>query len=312
MRGDIMIYNNITELVGKTPLLRANNIKNSEKALADIILKLELFNPAGSSKDRVALEMLNSAMASGKIKKGSTIIEPTSGNTGIGLAMTASSMNLKVILVMPDTMSVERRKILSAYGAEIVLTPGKDGMSGAIKKAEELASEIPDSFIPSQFDNPSNPDAHYKTTGVEIWEDTDGEVDIFVATVGTGGTISGSAKYLKEKKPSIKIVAVEPADSPLISEGKAAPHKLQGIGANFIPKNYDASLIDEVMTATTDESYDMVRRLARLEGAFVGISSGAAVSVALRLAKMPENVDKKIVVLCPDTGMRYLSTEGLI
>lgn len=307
-----MIYNNITELVGKTPLLRANNIKNSEKALADIILKLELFNPAGSSKDRVALEMLNSAMASGKIKKGSTIIEPTSGNTGIGLAMTASSMNLKVILVMPDTMSVERRKILSAYGAGIVLTPGKDGMSGAIKKAEEMASEIPDSFIPSQFDNPSNPDAHYKTTGVEIWEDTDGEVDIFVATVGTGGTISGSAKYLKEKKPSIKIVAVEPADSPLISEGKAAPHKIQGIGANFIPKNYDASLIDEVMTATTDESYDMVRRLARLEGAFVGISSGAAVSVALRLAKKPENVDKKIVVLCPDTGMRYLSTEGLI
>lgn len=306
-----MVYKNITELVGNTPLVRAKKLEEKNGAIANIILKLELFNPAGSSKDRVALEMIKDALESGKIKEGATIIEPTSGNTGIGLAMVASAFGLKTVLVMPDTMSIERRKILSAYGAELVLTPGKEGMSGAIKKAEELASVIENSFIPSQFDNPANPTSHYKTTGVEIWKDTDGDVDVFVATVGTGGTVSGSAKYLKEKKPDVKVIAVEPADSPLISKGVAGPHKLQGIGANFIPKNYDASLIDEVLTATTEEAYEAVRSLARLEGILVGISSGAAVSVAIKLAKMSEYKDKKIVVLCPDTGMRYLSTEDL-
>lgn len=306
-----MIYNNITELVGSTPLVRAKKLEEKNGALANLILKLELFNPAGSSKDRVAVEMIKDALNSGKIKEGATIIEPTSGNTGIGLAMVASAFGLKTVLVMPDTMSVERRKILSAYGAELVLTPGKEGMSGAIKKAEELASEIEGSFIPSQFDNPANPLSHYKTTGVEVWNDTEGDIDVFVASVGTGGTISGSAKYLKEQKPDVKIIAVEPADSPLISKGVAGPHKLQGIGANFIPKNYDASLIDEVMTATTEEAYETVRSLARLEGILVGVSSGAAVSVAIRLAKMNEYKGKKIVVLCPDTGMRYLSTEDL-
>ena len=305
-----MIYNNIAELVGSTPLVRANRIEEKFGLKAELILKLELFNPAGSSKDRIAIEMIKSALESGKIKEGDTLIEPTSGNTGIGLAMAASAYNLKVILVMPDTMSLERRKILSAYGAELVLTSGKDGMSGAIAKAEELAREI-GGFIPSQFDNPANPDAHYKTTGPEIWKDTDGKVDIFVASVGTGGTISGTAKYLKEKKGEVKVVAVEPADSPLISEGKSAPHKIQGIGANFIPENYDASLVDKVMTATTDEAYETARLLAKLEGAFVGISSGATVSAAIKLASLPENEGKKIVVLCADTGMRYLSTEGL-
>ncbi|MBR6632926.1 MAG: cysteine synthase A [Clostridia bacterium] len=306
-----MIYNNITELVGNTPLVRAKKLEEKNGALANLILKLELFNPAGSSKDRVAVEMIKDALNSGKIKEGATLIEPTSGNTGIGLAMAASAFGLKTVLIMPDTMSVERRKILSAYGAELILTPGKEGMSGAIKKAEELASEIEGSFIPSQFDNPANPLSHYKTTGVEVWNDTEGDIDVFVASVGTGGTISGSAKYLKEQKPDVKIIAVEPADSPLISKGVAGPHKLQGIGANFIPKNYDASLIDEVMTATTEEAYETVRSLARLEGILVGVSSGAAVSVAIRLAKMNEYKGKKIVVLCPDTGMRYLSTEDL-
>lgn len=307
-----MIYNNTTELVGNTPLVRAEKLERECNSSAEIILKLELFNPAGSSKDRVALEMIRDALDSGKIKEGSTLIEPTSGNTGIGLAMAASAYGLKTVLVMPDTMSIERRKILASYGAELVLTPGAEGMSGAIRKAEELVRTIDGAFIPSQFDNPANPAAHYKTTGPEIWRDCEGKIDIFVATVGTGGTISGSARYLKEKKPDVKVIAVEPADSPLISEGKAGPHKLQGIGANFIPENYDASLIDSVMTATTEESYETVRLLARLEGALVGISSGAAVSVALRLAKMPENKGKRIVVLCPDTGMRYLSTEGLL
>lgn len=305
-----MIYNNITELVGKTPLVRIKNIEKSANAQCEIVLKLEMFNPAGSSKDRVAIEMIEDAIKCGRIKKGDTVIEPTSGNTGIGLAMAASSYGLKTVLVMPDTMSVERRKILTAYGAEVVLTPGADGMSGAIKKAEELATEL-DGFIPSQFDNPANPAAHYKTTGPEIWADTDGNIDIFVATVGTGGTISGTAKYLKEKSKDVVIVGVEPADSPLISKGIAAPHKIQGIGANFIPDNFDKSLVDVIETATTDESYNMVRNLASDEGILVGISSGAAVSVALRLSKREENQGKRIVVLCPDTGMRYLSTENL-
>ncbi len=306
-----MIFNNITELVGNTPLVRASKLESECGATSEIVLKLELFNPAGSSKDRVALEMIKDAFESGKIKEGATLIEPTSGNTGIGLAMAASAYGLKTILVMPDTMSVERRKILSAYGAELVLTPGAQGMSGAISKAEELAVSIEGAFIPSQFDNPANPLSHYKTTGKEIWRDTDGKLDIFVATVGTGGTVSGTAKYLKEQNPNVKVIAVEPADSPLISQGKAGPHKLQGIGANFIPKNYDASLIDGVMTATTDEAYETVRLLAKLEGTLVGISSGAAVSVAMRLGQLPENKGKRIVVLCPDTGMRYLSTDNL-
>lgn len=306
-----MIYNNITELVGNTPLVRAKKLEEASGALAEIVLKLELFNPAGSSKDRVALEMIKDALEKGIIKEGATLIEPTSGNTGIGLAMAASAYKLKTVLVMPDTMSVERRKILSAYGAELVLTPGAEGMSGAIKKAKELSKSIEGSFIPSQFDNPANPLAHYKTTGVEIWSDTKGELDIFVATVGTGGTISGTARYLKEQKKGIKVVAVEPADSPLISQGKAGPHKLQGIGANFIPDNYDPSTVDEVTTATTEEAYETVRLLARLEGTLVGISSGAAVSAAIKQARLPENKGKRIVVLCPDTGMRYLSTDDL-
>ncbi len=306
-----MIYDNITELVGKTPLVRAKNIEKKYLLKAELVLKLELFNPAASSKDRVALEMIKGALDKGKIKKGDTLIEPTSGNTGIGLAMAASAYGLKTMLVMPDTMSVERRKLLAAYGAELVLTPGSEGMSGAIKKAEELAHDIEGAFIPSQFDNPDNPLAHYKTTGPEIWEDTDGEVDIFLATVGTGGTLSGSARYLKEKNPEIKAVAVEPADSPLISKGVSGPHKLQGIGANFIPENYDPCIVDEVMTATAEEAYEAVRLLARLEGALVGISSGAAVAAAIRLAEREENQGKRIVVLCPDTGMRYLSTDNL-
>lgn len=306
-----MIYNDITELVGGTPLLRAKRLAESLGAFADILLKLEFFNPAGSTKDRAALYMLKSAVEKGVIKRGDTVIEPTSGNTGIGLAMSASTFGLRVILTMPDTMSVERRKILSAYGAEIVLTDGKLGMRGAIDKAEELKKAIPNSFIPSQFDNPANPLSHYETTGPEIWRDTEGNIDIFVATVGTGGTFSGTGRYLKEKKNDIKLFAVEPEDSPLISKGRSGPHKLQGIGANFIPENFDSTLFDEILTATTEEAYSMVRALAKLEGCLVGISSGAAVSAAISLAKKAEYKNKKIVILCPDTGMRYLSTEDL-
>ena len=305
-----MIYNNITELVGKTPLVRINNIEKKLKTESEILLKLEMFNPAGSSKDRVALEMIRAALNSGRIKKGDTLIEPTSGNTGIGLAMAASSFGLNTILVMPDTMSIERRKILTAYGAQVVLTPGVEGMSGAINKAEELAKKLR-GFIPSQFDNPANPESHYKTTGPEIWEDTDGKIDIFVATIGTGGTISGTAKFLKEKSPAVKVIGVEPSDSPLISKGVAGPHKLQGIGANFVPKNFDSAVVDEIETASTTESYETVRELASDEGILVGISSGAAVAVAKRVAKKEENKKKRIVVLCPDTGMRYLSTDNL-
>ena len=306
-----MIYNDITELIGDTPLLRAKRLAESSGAFSDILLKLEFFNPAGSTKDRAALYMLKSAVEKGVIKSGDTIIEPTSGNTGIGLAMAAMKFGLHVILTMPDTMSVERRKILSAYGAEIVLTDGKLGMKGAIDKAEELKKAIPSSFIPSQFDNPANPLSHYETTGPEIWRDTEGNIDVFVATVGTGGTFSGVGRYLKEKNPCIELIAVEPEDSPLISRGVAGPHKLQGIGANFIPENFDSSLADGILTVTTDEAYNAVRALATLEGCLVGISSGAAVSAALTLAKKEEYKNKKIVVLCPDTGMRYLSTEDL-
>ncbi len=306
-----MIYNDITELVGGTPLLRVKRFAESSGVFSDIVLKLEFFNPAGSTKDRAALYMLKKAFENGTLKKGDTVIEPTSGNTGIGLAMAASVFGIHVILTMPDTMSVERRKILSAYGAEIVLTDGKLGMKGAIDKAEELNKNIQGSFIPSQFQNPSNPLSHYETTGPEIWRDTEGDIDVFVATVGTGGTFSGVGRYLKERKKDIELIAVEPDDSPLISRGVAGPHKLQGIGANFVPENFDKALADKVITVTTDEAYDTVRKLARLEGCLVGISSGAAVSVAVKLAKVDAYKNKKIVVICPDTGMRYLSTEDL-
>ena len=306
-----MIYNDITELIGGTPLIRSKRLAEACGAFSDILLKLEFFNPAGSTKDRAALYMLKSAVEKGVIKSGDTVIEPTSGNTGIGLAMVAVKFGLRVILTMPDTMSVERRKILSAYGAEIVLTDGKLGMRGAVDKAEELKRTIPNSFIPSQFDNPANPLSHYETTGPEIWCDTEGNIDVFVATVGTGGTFSGVGRYLKEKNPCIELVAVEPEDSPLISRGVSGPHKLQGIGANFIPENFDKALPDKVLAVTTDEAYSAVRAVVALEGCLVGISSGAAVSAALSLAKKPEYKNKKIVVLCPDTGMRYLSTEDL-
>lgn len=302
-----MIYQNITELIGNTPLLNASRYKEKAGAQCDILLKLEAFNPAGSIKDRVACIMLKKALDEGIIDSDSTIIEPTSGNTGIGLAMVGAYYGMRVILTMPDTMSIERRKILAAYGAEIILTSGKEGMKGSIEKAEELKKSIPNSFIPSQFDNPNNPLAHYQSTAPEIWEDTKGEFDILVATFGTGGTVSGIGKWLKEKKPHIEIVAVEPGDSPLVTKGTAGPHKIQGIGANFIPENLDKSVIDKVMTADADESFKALKDLAKTEGFFVGISSGAAISVAVRLSKLPENKGKKIVVICPDTGTRYLS-----
>lgn len=302
-----MIFNNITELIGNTPLLKASKYAKEKGVDCDIYLKLEAFNPAGSIKDRVALNMLKKALDSGIIKEGAVIIEPTSGNTGIGLAMAGAYYGMRVILTMPDTMSIERRKILSAYGAEIVLTSGHEGMKGAIAKAEEIRDNTPNSFIPSQFDNPSNPEAHYLTTAPEIWEDTKGDFDILVATFGTGGTVTGLGRWLKEKKGEIEIVAVEPADSPLVTKGVAGPHKIQGIGANFIPENLDTSVIDKVMTAEADESFEAMRELARYEGCFVGISSGAALSVATKLSRLPENKGKKIVVICPDTGTRYLS-----
>lgn len=302
-----MIFNNITELIGNTPLLKASKYAKEKGVDCDIYLKLEAFNPAGSIKDRVALNMLKKALDSGIIKEGAVIIEPTSGNTGIGLAMAGAYYGMRVILTMPDTMSIERRKILSAYGAEIVLTSGHEGMKGAIAKAEEIRDNTPNSFIPSQFDNPSNPEAHYLTTAPEIWEDTKGDFDILVATFGTGGTVTGIGRWLKEKKGEIEIVAVEPADSPLVTKGVAGPHKIQGIGANFVPKNLDTSVIDKVMTAEADESFEAMRELARYEGCFVGISSGAALSVATKLSMLPENKGKKIVVICPDTGTRYLS-----
>ncbi len=307
-----MIFSNVTELIGSTPLLRAERYAERVGASSDILLKLEYFNPAGSVKDRAALKMLLDAIESGELQKGGTVIEPTSGNTGIGLAMVGAYLGMKVILTMPDTMSVERRKILSAYGAEIVLTDGALGMKGAIEEAERLKKVTPNSFIPSQFSNPSNPASHYETTAPEIWSDTEGEIDIFVSTVGTGGTFSGIGRYLKEKKPDIKLYAVEPEESPLISKGVSAPHKIQGIGANFIPENFDSSLADGVMTVTAEDAYKTVRQLAEAEGIFVGISSGAAVAAARELSLKKENENKKIVVLCPDTGTRYLSVEGLI
>ncbi len=307
LSGDKMIYNSFAGLVGKTPLLRADNLKKQLAVSSELYLKLECFNPAGSVKDRVAVNMLKKAQEKGLISEGATIIEPTSGNTGIGLAAAAVSMGYKAVLVMPETMSVERQKLLKAYGAEIVLTQGKKGMLGSIEKANELKAEIPNSFIPSQFDNPDNPEAHILTTGPEIWEDTEGEADIFVACIGTGGTVSGTGKYLKEKNPEIKVIGVEPYDSPLITKGTAGPHGIQGIGANFIPDNLDMSVIDEVVTVKTEDAFAMCKALAASEGLLVGISSGAALQAAYDIAKCPENEGKKIVVLLPDSGERYMS-----
>ncbi|MBQ1183679.1 MAG: cysteine synthase A [Clostridia bacterium] len=302
------IYNSVAELIGNTPLLKLNNLTASHRIPATVLGKMECFNPAGSAKDRVALSMLDDAEKTGKIEKGATIIEPTSGNTGIGLASVGTARGYKVILTMPDTMSVERRNLLKAFGAEIVLTEGSKGMSGAIEKALELSKATPNSFIPSQFDNPANPKAHYNTTGPEIWNDTDGTVDIFVASVGTGGTLSGTGKYLKEQNPNVKIVAVEPFDSPLLSKGYAGPHKIQGIGVNFVPENLDRDIIDEIITVKSDDAMHTAKEIAKTEGILVGISSGATCFAALELAQRPENKGKTIVALLPDTGERYLST----
>ena len=302
------VYKKITDLIGHTPLLELGNIENEEKLEAKIYAKLEYFNPAGSVKDRIAKAMLEDAEAKGVLKPGSTIIEPTSGNTGIGLASAAAAKGYKLIIAMPETMSVERRKLMKAYGAELVLTEGAKGMKGAIAKAEELAKEIPNSFIPSQFSNPANPAAHEKTTGVEIWDDTDGTVDIFVAGVGTGGTITGTGRYLKSKNPNVKVVAVEPATSPVLSKGTAGPHKIQGIGAGFVPDTLDTKIYDEIIPVENDDAFETGRRIAKSEGVLVGISSGAALYAAIQLAKRPENKGKTIVALLPDTGERYLST----
>lgn len=302
------IYTSADQLIGRTPLLELSNIEKSLGLKAKIVAKLEYLNPAGSVKDRVAKEMLDAAEESGKISKSSVIIEPTSGNTGIGLAAVAAARGYKAIIVMPETMSVERRQLMKAYGAEVVLSEGSKGMKGAIAKANELASEIPESFIPSQFTNPANPTAHRKTTGPEIYEDTDGKVDIFVAGVGTGGTITGVGEYLKEKNPKIKIVAVEPESSPVLSKGEAGPHKIQGIGAGFVPEVLNTDIYDEIITVSNDDAFEIGREVGQHEGILVGISSGAAVSAAIELAKRPENEGKTIVVLLPDTGDRYLST----
>ena len=302
------IYNSITELIGRTPLIEIHRYEEKRNLKAKILVKLEYFNPAGSVKDRIALAMVEDAEKRGLLKPGSVIIEPTSGNTGIGLASVAASRGYRAIFTMPETMSVERRKLLAAYGAEIVLTEGAKGMKGAIAKAEELAKTIPGAFIPGQFVNPANPAAHFATTGPEIWQDTDGKVDIFVASVGTGGTLTGTARGLKQRNAGIKIVAVEPANSPVLSGGKPGPHKIQGIGAGFVPKIYDASVVDEVVQVADDDAIRTSRELSRTEGLLVGISSGAAAFAAIQLAKRPENKGKRIVVLLPDTGERYLST----
>lgn len=302
------IYTAADQLIGRTPLLRLVRLEQQLGLNAMLLAKLESFNPAGSVKDRVAKAMLDDAEAKGLIGPGGTIIEPTSGNTGIGLASVAAARGYRVIIVMPDTMSVERRQLMMAYGAELVLTLGARGMTGAIEKAKELASQTPGSFIPGQFENPANPDAHYRTTGPEIWEDTDGKIDLFVAGVGTGGTITGVSRYLKEQNPAIHVAAVEPADSPVLSGGKAGPHKLQGIGAGFVPDALDQNAYDEVLTVTTEQAFEASRALGRAEGVLAGISSGAALAGAIRLAKLPENAGKTIVTLLPDTGDRYLST----
>ena len=302
------IYKSAQELIGGTPLLELTNLEKELGLRARVLAKLEYFNPAGSAKDRVALAMVDDAEKRGILKPGSVIIEPTSGNTGIGLAVVAAVRGYRCIIVMPDSMSAERQMLMKAYGAELVLTPGKEGMTGAIAKAEELAAQLPDSFIPDQFGNPANARAHRETTGPEIWKDTDGEVDIFVAGVGTGGTITGTGEYLKAQKSGVQVVAVEPADSPLLSAGKAGPHGLQGIGANFVPKVLTTAVYDEVVPVTTEQAYAAARILGKREGVLVGISSGAALHAALELAKKEENSGKTIVVLLPDTGDRYLST----
>ena len=302
------IYKGAIELVGNTPLVEVTNIEKKEQLKARLLVKLEYFNPAGSVKDRVGKAMIEDAERTGRLKPGSVIIEPTSGNTGIGLAAVSAVKGYRMILTMPETMSVERRNILKAYGAEIVLTPGEKGMSGAIEKAEELAKEIPDSFIPGQFDNPVNPKAHMESTGPEIWQDTDGQVDIFVASVGTGGTLTGTGTYLKEKNPRIKVIAVEPSTSAVLSGGSAGPHKIQGIGAGFIPKVLDTSVYDEIITVDNEAPFATAKMLARTEGLLTGISSGAALYAAIEVARRPENEGKTIVALLPDSGDRYYST----
>lgn len=302
------VYKKITDLIGHTPLLELENIEKDLGLEAKIFVKLEYFNPAGSVKDRIAKAMIDDAEAKGLLKEGSVIIEPTSGNTGIGLSAIAASRGYRIIITMPETMSAERRNLMKAYGAELVLTDGTKGMKGAIAKAEELAKEIPNSFIPSQFTNPANPAVHEKTTGVEIWEDTDGTVDIFVAGVGTGGTVSGTGKYLKSQNPDVKVVAVEPKSSPVLSEGHAGPHKIQGIGAGFVPETLNTKIYDEILPVENESAFETGRLIAKKEGVLVGISSGAALWAAIELAKRPENKGKTIVALLPDTGERYLST----
>ena len=302
------IYTSADQLIGKTPLLELSHIEKTEKLEAKLLAKLEYFNPAGSVKDRIAKAILDDAEASGKLKPDSVIIEPTSGNTGIGLASVAAARGYRIIIVMPETMSVERRQLMKAYGAELVLSEGAKGMKGAIAKADELAKEIPNSFIPGQFVNPANPKAHIATTGPEIWDDTDGKVDIFVAGVGTGGTVTGVGQYLKSKNPGVKVVAVEPASSPVLSKGTAGAHKIQGIGAGFVPDVLDTKVYDEIIAVENEDAFAVGRLIGHKEGVLVGISSGAAVWAAIQLAKRPENAGKNIVVLLPDTGDRYLST----
>lgn len=302
------IKTRITELIGNTPLLELSNYNKAHNLNAKVIAKLEYFNPAGSVKDRIAKKMIEEALKSGQINQDTVIIEPTSGNTGIGLASVCASYGLRLLIAMPETMSIERRNLMKAYGAELVLTEGAKGMKGAIEKAKELHEQTPNSFIPSQFDNPNNPKVHEETTGVEIWNDTDGKVDIFVSGVGTGGTISGAGAYLKAKNPAIKIVAVEPADSPVLSEGRAGAHKIQGIGAGFVPNTLNTKIYDEIITVHHEDAFVAGRELAKTDGVLVGISSGAALWAATELAKRPENAGKNIVVILPDTGERYLST----
>lgn len=302
------VYKAISDLIGNTPLVELTHIEEKEGLDSRVVAKVEFFNPAGSVKDRIAKKMIEDAEKAGKIKPGATLIEPTSGNTGIGIASVAAAKGYKAIMTMPETMSVERRNLLKAYGAKVVLTDGKTGMKGAIAKAKELAATIPNSFIPSQFENPSNPQAHYESTGPEIWKDTEGKVDIFVAGVGTGGTVSGTGKYLKDQNPNVKVIAVEPATSPVLSQGYAGSHGIQGIGAGFVPNTLDTSVYDEVFTVTNEQAYETGRLIAHNEGMLVGISSGAATYAAIQIAKRPENKGKTIVVLLPDTGERYLST----
>lgn len=302
------IFKGTLGLIGNTPLVEVSNFEKKHALKARVLVKLEYFNPAGSVKDRIAKAMIEDAEEKGKLKKGSVIIEPTSGNTGIGLAAIAAAKGYRIILTMPETMSVERRNILKAYGAELVLTDGAKGMKGAIARAEELAREIPDSYIPGQFENPANPEIHRKTTGPEIWRDTEGKVDIFVAGVGTGGTVTGTGEYLKSQNPGIRVVAVEPEDSPVLSQGRSGPHKIQGIGAGFIPDTLNTEVYDEVMTVSNEEAFRTGKEIARTEGVLVGISSGAALYAALRLAQRPENEGKTIVALLPDSGDRYYST----